>query len=294
MTLAVGMSLGSSLAMSRIARESELTAIRATGVRILRTIAPFMVFGVFVALANFYVAEHIMPPMTKRANQILFQIGALGGTPDLKPNVVVTLEQFTAVFGVVHKVGLDELDLDDAWLFDHPAQGQENVYYAKSGHYKAGIWTFRNAYLRRFDGLNVTPIQAAKMTINQRIITDSLFSPPTGEELTARELLDRIDLAKKNHFDYKSYEVKYQVRYSVPCACIIFALVGPVFAIIFARSGGFMGVLLSIVMVLLYYNAFVISTEILSKVDFVSGWFAAWLPNMIFALIGVIAIRRLE
>src|SRR5271155_2939714 len=40
MTLPLGMALASSLAMSRIARESELTAFRAAGARILRVLAP--------------------------------------------------------------------------------------------------------------------------------------------------------------------------------------------------------------------------------------------------------------
>ena len=60
------------------------------------------------------------------------------------------------------------------------------------------------------------------------------------------------------------------------------------------RNGGFVGVFLSIVIVLLYYNAFVISTEILSKIPQVPGWLAAWLPNILFIVAGVIAIRRLE
>jgi len=41
-------------------------------------------------------------------------------------------------------------------------------------------------------------------------------------------------------------------------------------------------------MVLIYYNAFVISTEILSKVDFIPAWVAAWAPNIIFTLLGVL------
>jgi lipopolysaccharide export system permease protein len=294
MTLAVGMSLGSSLAFSRIARESELTAMRAAGVRILRAIAPVMCFGILVAIGNFYLAERVMPEMTKRANALAYQIGVLAMTPDLKANAVISLENFTAAFGVVRKKGEDELDFDDVWLFDHPTLGQEHVYYAKGGHYKAGLWTFHDTYVRMFDGLNVTVSKATRMTINQRILTDSLFAPPISEESTAPELLQKIELAHRNHIDAKPTEVKYLERFSVPAACIVFALVGPVFSIIFARGGGFFGVLLSIIMVLLYYNAFVISSEILSKVDAVPAWLAAWLPNILFAFVGVVAIRRLE
>jgi len=38
---------------------------------------------------------------------------------------------------------------------------------------------------------------ATKLTINQRILTDSLFAPPIPEELTAVELAEKIQLARK-------------------------------------------------------------------------------------------------
>lgn len=294
MTLSVGVSLGSSLAMSRLARESELTAMRAAGVRILRSIVPIIWFGIFVGLFNFYLAERIMPPMSRRATQLGYQIGLIGSMSDLKKNAVVSLQDFTASFGTVHKQGIENLTFENVWLFRQPKPGVEQVYIAKSGRYDHGLWTFDDMRVRIFDGVDVTPAVAAKLTINQRILTDSLFNPPIPEEQTAQDLRQTIDVARQNHVSVKPTEVKYHVRYAVPAACVVFALVGPVFAIVFARSGGFVGVLLSIIMVLIYYNAFVISTEIFSKVDQVPAWLAAWLPNILFALMGALAIRRLE
>jgi lipopolysaccharide export system permease protein len=66
------------------------------------------------------------------------------------------------------------------------------------------------------------------------------------------------------------------------------------FAVWMSRAGPFVGVLFSLAMVLAYYNAFVISTEIFGR----NGWLppiaAAWLPNVIFFLLGLWAIRRAE
>ena len=89
-------------------------------------------------------------------------------------------------------------------------------------------------------------------------------------------------------------EITYHTRFSIPAACLIFSIIAPIFAIIYARSGSFVGVLLSTILVLLYYNAHVISTEIFGKSHWLSPWLAAWLPNIIFASIGIIAARRLE
>ncbi len=134
----------------------------------------------------------------------------------------------------------------------------------------------------------------ADFTINEKIVPGDLFSPPLTEEMTLSELRDSIRVGRQTGSNTKDLEVKLQVKFSVPAACIIFALIGPIFAIYFAKNGGFVGVFLSIVLVLLYYNAFVISTEILSKIPQVPAWLAAWLPNILFVIIGVIAIRRLE
>jgi len=295
MTLAVGTSLGSSLAMSRIARESELTAIRAAGVPILRTIAPILCFGLLIAIGNFYMAEKIMPDYSQKANNVGAKIGIVATMYNLKTNASVTLQGYTASFGSVTRKGEQALTFENVWLFRQPKKGEETVYFAESGEYSDGLWTFNNPKVIRLVGLDqVSPARGTKLVINQRMFTEGMFTAPPTEEKTAEELRKSIEFGRRSHQDTKGMEVKLQERYSVPAACIVFALVGPVFAIIFARSGGFVGVFLSIIMVLLYYNAFVISTEILSKLDFVSSWMAAWLPNILFLVLGVVGIRRLE
>src|SRR5579859_208265 len=56
MTLPVGTALATSLAMSRLTRESELTAFRAAGAPILRVMLPISLFGMLVGFANYYLA----------------------------------------------------------------------------------------------------------------------------------------------------------------------------------------------------------------------------------------------
>ena len=108
------------------------------------------------------------------------------------------------------------------------------------------------------------------------------------------ELRQEIESRHKTGQPSKDVEVKLQTRFSIPVACLVFAVVSPVFAILFARTGGFVGVLVSFVIVLAYYNAFIVSTQILSKVDWVPVWFAAWSPNLIFGGLGILALRWLE
>jgi lipopolysaccharide export system permease protein len=294
MTLPVGMALASSLAISRLARESELTAFRAAGARILRVIAPIIGFGCVVAVGNFYLVERIIPPATREANRIAYTIGILGMAPNVKTNAFLNLKQYAANFESVEKDG-DDLKIRGVTLIDHPKPDVLSLTTAKTATYHNGVWSFHDAYYRVLKDVELQVYHPKDdFVINESIVSGDLFAPPMAEEMTMKELLDSIKAGRKVGANTKDLEVKLNVKFSVPAACIIFALIGPVFAIVFAKNGGFVGVFLSIVIVLLYYNAFVISTEILSKVDQVPGWLAAWLPNILFIIAGTIAVRRLE
>src|SRR5262245_31650039 len=60
-TLPMGVALASSLAFTRLARESELTAMRAAGTPIMRIIRPVATFGLVAGLGSFLMMEKIMP-----------------------------------------------------------------------------------------------------------------------------------------------------------------------------------------------------------------------------------------
>ncbi|MFZ4508643.1 MAG: LptF/LptG family permease [Fimbriimonas sp.] len=295
MTLPIGTALAASMAMSRLVRESELTAIRGAGARILRVILPVALFGLAVGGLNLYLVERVIPPANRRANTLAQQVGLLALAPTFKANTVLYLRRYTATFASVTRSGEQNLDINDVLLIERPQAGITQIISAKRGTYNNGVWELFDSYLWRVRGQDLLIARPnGQFTINERIVIDDFFSPPAPEEQTIQELHVAIESGRRMGADTRRLEVAYQVKFSVPAACMIFALVAPVFAIVFARSGAFVGVLLSIVMVMLYYNAFIISTQILGKLDAVSPIMAAWLPNLLFFLLGIFAIRRLE
>jgi lipopolysaccharide export system permease protein len=294
LTLPVGMALASSLAMSRIARESELTAFRAAGARVMRVIAPIAAFGVLVSIGNFYLVERVIPQATKAANRIGYTIGVLGMAPNVKTNAFLTLRQYAANFEFVERAG-DDLRIRGVTLIEHPEPDVIALTSAKTAVYHNGQWSFHDAYFRLIKGLQVQIFHpTSDFVINESIVTGDLFAPPMAEEMTIPELLASIKDGKKVGSNTQDLQVKLHNKFGVPAACLIFAVIGPIFAIYFSRSGGFVGVFLSMVLVMVYYNAWVISTQILSKIPQMPAWLAAWLPNILFLIAGIFLIRRLE
>ncbi len=294
MTLPVGVSLAASLAMSRLSRESELTAMRSAGARILRVIRPIVLFGVVVAIGAFLNVEKLMPVTERKSNELQRQIGTLVMIPDLAQNVYVKLDKFQVHIGSANRAGQDRMSLTDILIYSNTIQGQDQLIHAAAGSYDHGAWNLNNADVWIFEKGELTRFRENQnWNINDKIAIDDLMMPPMPEEQTLTQLKKEIIEARKQHRPSKILEISYWVRFSTPAACIVFALFAPAVAIKFGKSG-FAGVLLSIVLVGIYYNAFVLTTEILGKNGSLPAIPAAWLPDIVFAVLGLFFIRRLE
>ncbi len=295
MTLPVGMALASSLAMSRLARESELTAIRSIGVPIIRTVVPIAFLGVLVGIANFYIVEKVMPESEKSWRKLQSELSVLAASPEFKSNLVVYLKNYAASFGTVQRGKGAELLLSSVMLIERPRPGEIWLTTADQGTYKDGIWRMQHPYVRVIKGEDLSSAESRDdLVINEPINLQELFLPPQAEEQSLGELRKAIDDGKKQARDTTPQQIQYYVRFAIPAACFVFALTGPVFAVRFSRAGPFMGVLLSIILVFLYYNAYIISTQIFGPNGWLPPWLAAWLPNILFFTLGIIALRRSE
>jgi lipopolysaccharide export system permease protein len=294
MTLPVGMALATSLAMSRLTRESELTAMRAAGTSILRVMWPISLFGIVIGIGNFYLAEKVMPNAEVQATKLNSQLVVMGSTPEFKANLFIPLGEYMANFGSVRRQPDGSALLNDITLMQRPNPYEIAVFTDKEGVYRAGIWTFKNANMWYFKGNELSSFAAKDLVINQHMNLNELYNPSVPTEMSLEQLREGIRSGEQEHVDTTALRVHYYTRFSVPAACYVFAIVGPVFAIWLGRSGGFAGVLLSILMVLIYYNIFVVSTEVFGRNGWLSPVVSAWLPNVLFIVFAVIGLRRLE
>lgn len=302
LTLPAGIALAASLAITRLTRESEVTAMRAAGVRLGRILAPVVVFGVFVSIGNYLLVEKVIPKTDQMARRLEVEVGVAAATPAFNSNVWLTLRQYRASLGTVRRQG-DEIQITRAILGERPDRETTNFYFAEKGVYRKGVWTFYDPVVWSLKPggkpkvvriSSRDPKKPGTLTINQPIFVSDMFEQARPQDKTSAELAQIIDQGEAAGRDMTDQKVAYYTRFSSPAACIVFAFVATVLGVRFARTGGFIGVLLSFILVLVYYNAFIISTEVLGKQHWAGPMVAAWLPNALFAIVGVIAARRLE
>src|SRR3989441_1465643 len=89
--------------------------------------------------------------------------------------------------------------------------------------------------------------------------------------------------------------LEYHFKLSVSSSCLVFALVCPPLSLRFARAGSFMGVLLSIILVFVYWNTLLAAKIVgASFPQLVHPIVAAWGQNALFALIGLFVLWKSE
>lgn len=295
MTLPVGVALGGSLAMSRLSSDSEITAMRSAGASIKRCLVPFTLFGLLAGGLAFYLNEQVIPRSEQFAGSLERRMGALMITPNFTQNAALRLDRYSVFIGTANRTAPEGIDVNDLVLVSRPQPGTIEIITARNGRYDHGLWTMRDAAFRFITGDDTIQFRKEnQFTINEKINIEDLFVPPPPEQLSLQALAKSIALAKKEGRDARSLEIQLHGRFSVPAACLIFGAVAPLLALPFARSGGFAGVLLSVFLVFLYYNSYVISTEIIGRNGWLPPILASWLTNLIFIVIGLIAAKRME
>ncbi len=294
-TLPIGMALASSLAVSRITRESELTAMRSAGMPIRRILWPIGLFGFIIGGLNFYITEWVYPAAEKKFAEVSQKAYLLGTSAEYKSNVTLKLQSNSVAYiASVQRIENDKLLLRDAVLFEQVKSGQVRMYFANEGIYDKGVITFKDARTWAFEGEKVDYWPSKKMTVDETISLADMFTTQAPSDKTYEELKVAIEDGRKLGRDVTAIEIDYHSRFSVPTSCLVFALAGPVFAVMMGKNSGFIGVFLSVILVMIYYNLYVVSTQIFGRNEWISPFLAAWLPNFVFLAFGIIGLRRLE
>ncbi|MBA7686203.1 hypothetical protein ES703_94644 [subsurface metagenome] len=115
----------------------------------------------------------------------------------------------------------------------------------------------------------------------------------TPQEMSSKELKQQIDILQQAGVDTKSFEVDLHMKYSVPFSGLIFVLLGVPLGLRVKRGSKATGIIISIVLVFIYYIS-VSTIRSLGRGGTIVPVLAAWLPNIIFAILGTILIFGAE
>ncbi|HMC29408.1 MAG TPA: LptF/LptG family permease [Candidatus Angelobacter sp.] len=300
-TIPMGVLVGILLGLSRMAADSEVTAMRASGVSVRTFLKIISVFGAgawLLALLNTVVIEPRSAAALARLQnklasaQISFEVQPRVFYEGFKNHVLYVEDVSSASGAAVWK------DVFDA---DISTPGAPKITIAKEAVVSsAGPESIRLHLIKgeTHDTNSRTPDQYIISTFEETDVAISLppvVKPP--QETVPVAQLTTLELFRQKYNPNKElarwYWIEFNRRLALPTACLVLVLIGIPLGLSAKKGGKGAGFVLTIILVFIYYFLSIIGVS-LARGGKLSPVLGVWMANLIFALIGVLLLWRTD
>ncbi|HET9308634.1 MAG TPA: LPS export ABC transporter permease LptF [Candidatus Sulfotelmatobacter sp.] len=300
-TLPMSVLVGILIGLSRLAADSEITAMRASGMGVwsfLRVLSIFVLSAWALALFNgVYVAPRSQAALGHledrlKGSQVSFEIRPRVFYEGF-PKIVLYVQDVKSAQGAAVWKGVFMADLSDA-ATPKITLAKEGVVVSEGPD---------RLHLHLIDGSEheTDPNNADHYQIITFQETDIPIQLPStenkGDESLPASLMGTGALLQKasrsDPVSARWYLIEFHRRFALPTACLVLALVGIPLGLSSKKSGKSGGFVLTIVLVFTYYVVSLIGVS-LARQGKVSPWFGAWLADLAFLALGLFLLFRAE
>ena len=300
-TLPMSVLVGILIGLSRLAADSEITAMRASGMGVwsfLRVLSIFVLAAWAIALANgLYIAPRSQAALAHledrlKSSQVSFEV---------QPRVFY--EGFPKIVLYVHDVRSAQgaAVWKDVFMADLTDASNPKITLAKEGIVVSEGPDRLHLHLTDGSAHETDPTKVDHYQISTFRQTDIPIELPSTENKTDESqpatIMDTWTLPQKaSRVDPSSaqlYLIEFHRRFALPTACLVLALVGIPLGLSSKKSGKSGGFVLTILLVFTYYVISLIGVS-LAKQGRVSPWFGAWLADLAFLALALFLLWQAE
>jgi LPS export ABC transporter permease LptG/LPS export ABC transporter permease LptF len=299
-TIPMAVLVGILLGLSRLAADSEITAMRASGIGVLSFVAVVGVVSVsgwLIGLANtLYLAPKATETTLRLESELLNAQASYEVQPrvfyeDFK-NYVLYVQDVRAASGAANWRQIFLADLSDPTAPKITTGESATVVNGRD----------QNAIMRLRDGtehetLANQPDQYNVSTFAQTDLPLSLTAPedtrPTRSDSPILAMSNRELIERSHGKGGRWYLIELHKRFAYPAACLVLMLVGVPLGLSSRRGGKGAGFVLTIALVFIYYFLSSTGTALARqhKLPVVVG---IWLANVLFAVCGIFLLRQMS
>ena len=280
-----------------LARHSELTAAKASGISFHRLVRPIFVLAAAASVFAFFLGEFAPLGQEERAT-LLGEREVRSQT--VRYNFVYRADggrMYTIASLAVPERAMTGVQIEREGAVDGPSADSFPGYYltAQSATFAPRTgWTLRNGSLRLFFGRD-REVAFAFDSLRQRAMTerplDLLVEPKAPDQMRYAELGHYVSTVERAGGDANKLKVERALKLAIPCTCLIIALFGAPLGVAGGRSGAAYGVAVSLATTIVFLTMVQIMKAV-GAGGVVPPLMAAWIPNTLFGAAGVVAFAK--
>ncbi|HUK24239.1 MAG TPA: LPS export ABC transporter permease LptF [Terriglobales bacterium] len=301
-TLPMGVLVGILIGLSRLAADSEITAMRASGLGVwtfLRVISIFVAIGWGLALFNsVYLAPLSQSALEKlqdqlKSSQVSFEVQPRVFYEGF-PRLVLYVQDVRSARGAAIWRGV--------FIADMTTPSSPRITLAQQGILVSEGPNALHLHLVNGSTHEADPSNPARYQISTFEQTDLPIAVPQSAaksdeepapiaELGTWELPRQARLVDK--VSARWYYLEFHHRFALPAACIVLALVGIPLGLSSKKGGKSAGFVLTILLVFLYYSVSLLGIT-LARQGRITPSLGAWFSDLVFFIAGALLLWRAE
>ncbi len=299
LTIPMSVLVGVLLGLGRLASDSEITAMRASGLGIgyfLRVSAIVAVTGTIIGLFN---SLYLAPKSEQAILDLKQSLATSQASYEIQPRVFIEEFKNAAIYVQDVRSGAGATNWRQIFMADLSDPDAPRITTAESAtvvndNSQYLMMRLRNGAVHEISADNPDTYNVSTFTTTDKPL---LLSPQSDVHLgrvdTPIFAMPNGDLLKHFHdADGRRYELEFHKRFAYPAACIVLMLVGVPLGAASRRGGKSSGFVLTLVLVFLYY--FLSSTGIaLGRQHKIPAFIAVWAANLLFAAAGTFLLVQM-
>lgn len=318
-TLPMGVLVGILIGLSRLAADSEVTAIRASGTGAMLFVRAVSIFAIVAFALGLFNSIYVAPKSAIALSHLQDRLKTSQASYEIQPrvfyeefkNMVMYVQDAVPSNGQSLWRGVFLADVSDpsspkitlaergVLLTDSPERmrfhledgtQQETVPKAKD-QYSITTFVSTDIPIRVPGATDRAPrdlLPVAELGLRD-LLTNAVRERQAGAQLTVNDpMTSSYDFLKARY-----YEIEFHRRFALPAACLVLALIGIPLGLSARKGGKSTGFVLTILLVFVYYF-FSLTGVSLARQGRVTPFLGVWSGNLFFFVTGLLLLWRVD
>ncbi len=299
-TMPMSTLMGALISVSRLSHDSEITAMRASGIKLSSIFLSLYIAGFLIGGLSFYLTDRLVPVGNIKFRTLYQRLTI--ARPEVQVDSLSINELTSDVTLLVDEVDDKTGNLINVTIFERREGKNEKTITANRGWFLSTSTDAPYIVLRLIDGAITDPKDrhggkfdsTAFGTLDMNIAVDykefkNVVKTPRDMSLSELTVsMAKLDFGTR---EYNTHVIEYHKKIAIPFACILFVFLGTPFAITRGRTGRGLGLGIGVLIIFLYY-IFLLSIERVGKSGTINPALSMWLPNILFFFAGTVNLLR--
>lgn len=300
LTIPVAFLLGVLIGVGRLGADSELVALRASGIDLLRLYRPIGALAVLASSGTLLLMLQLVPSANAHIYDMKLRLSTFGITQRIQPGVFSPEVAGRRIY--VEDASPDRQSLSGLIVADRSNPDEELLTLARRGNLELDE-NLGQLWLRLEDAVTHRvardPREYERSSIGtQRVLLLDVKprgpfepeKPARAQTLTELQARTRSSLSP---IERRVAWVEIHKKFALPAACLVFGLLGLPLGIVNRRGGRAAGFAVSVAIVLGYYVLYA-AGEARAIEGTTSPFLAMWLPNLLLLGLALLALARVR